>query len=33
MRDNSLISTSGRENHYSGVDHNAEENIGFQKVF
>lgn len=32
IRDNILINTSGRENHYQGVDHNAEKNIKFQKV-
>jgi len=31
IRDNILINTSGRENHYEGVDHNAEKNIKFQK--
>jgi hypothetical protein len=32
IHDNILINTSGRENHYQGVDHNAEKNIKFQKV-
>jgi hypothetical protein len=32
IRDNILINTSGHENHYQGVDHNAEKNIKFQKV-
>ncbi|KAF7976464.1 hypothetical protein HWV62_6721 [Athelia sp. TMB] len=33
MRDNSLINMSGRDNHYTGVDKNAETNINFQKDY